>query len=222
MPVAAPSGSNTYVPSFDASLDVVAYTREADKFRINGYTKQVPVKKDQGYALSLDADGPARVVSEDDFLWEDGADAPAGNAESQKFQFNPYRTVRLNFPFAIGKKAADQADWPVLAAYGKMEAMKAMTVRTLKATAVLTTPGNWGANTGDATGAWTTSSETALNIQNTLNAALLMIEQQSNAIMDSEDSLKLVMNPILARAVATSPEYRNYIKGSPEIGRAHV
>lgn len=212
-----PSGSNTYIPSYDASGVVVAYTRNPAAFRVNRYVKSLKVDKDQGYYLSLDADEPYRVVAEADYAWEDGADAPKGLGEKMDFEYKAYHTFRRAFPFAIGRKAVDQASWPILAQHARKTSTKAMVLRTLKAATLITTSANWpAANTAAAGGAWSTSSEAALYIQNDINSGLLAIEKATGGIVSDEDSLKIVMNPIRARSIAASPEYRNYIKGSPD------
>ena len=116
MAARAPAGSNTYVPSYDATGPVIQFTRDPSRFRVNQYIKSIKVQKDQGYYLALDADEPYRIVSENDYLWEDGSDAPAGNGEKMDFEFKPFRTLRRSFPFALGQKSVEQADWPILAA----------------------------------------------------------------------------------------------------------
>lgn len=216
MPPRAPSGSNTYVPSYDATGPVIQFTRDPSRFRLNQYVKTIGVSKDQGYYLALDPDEPYRVVSENDYLWEDGSDAPAGNGEKMDHEFKPYRTKRRAFPFSIGKKAVDQASWPILAAHGKKTSTKAMTLRTVQSTALLTNPANWGGNTSAASGAWSSSTGNTVLIQSDLNAALIAIEQQTGGIVTDEESLVLVMNPVRARSIAASNEYRDYIKGSPD------
>lgn len=215
MAMRTPAGSNTYIPSWDATGGLIAYTRSAASFRLQQYIKYLNVKKDQGYYLTLDKDEPARIVDEDDHLWADGADAPIGNANKQDFEYTAFRTVRQNFAFNIGYKAAEQAEWQVVVAHAKMALQKAMTLRTIKATGLLTTAANFGTNTAAASGAWSTSSEAALYIQNDIQAALLAVEQSSNGIIYSEDSFVIVMNPVTARAISVSPEYRNFLKGSP-------
>lgn len=212
----APAGSNTYIPSYDATMGLIAFTRKPASFRLNEYVKYLKTKKDQGYYLTLDADEPARVVDMDDYLWADGADAPDGNGEKSEFEYTSYRTVRYNFAFNVGYKAVEQAEWPVIQAHAAKTLAKSMTLRSMKAAALLTTSANFGANTAAATGPWSSSTEDALYIQNDLQTALLAVEKATNGIVYAEDSFVLVMNPTTARLIAKSPEYRNYIKGSPD------
>lgn len=215
-----PGGSNTYIPSWEATGLIIKYTRQQSVFRINKYTKELKVPRDQGYYLTLGGDDPYRVVNVNDYLWEDSADAPGGRQERQAFGFLPYRTARYCFPFNLGRKSVDQAEWPILAEHAAMMAAKAMTVRTMINTTLATTSsnwtGSWGTNYGAVSGVWTTSSETDLFIQNDLNTALIGVEKSSGGIVSDEEALQFTMNPVLARGVSKSPEYRNYIKGSPD------
>lgn len=127
MAVGFPSGSNTYVPTYEqASGSVISYTRDPKKFRINQYTKIVPVKKDQGYYLKLNSADTIRVVTEKDFDWPDANDAPNGEDNNQGFEYKAYTTLRRAFPFRLGNKSVSQADWPIVAAHAKMAASLAM------------------------------------------------------------------------------------------------
>lgn len=215
-----PGGSNTYIPSWEATGLLIKYTREASFFRINKYAKEIKVNKDQGYYLTLSGEDPYRVVSINDYLWEDSADAPGGRQERQAFGFLPYRTARYCFPFSLGKKSVQQAEWPILAEHARMAACKAMTVRTqLNTTLAVATAGwtgVWGTNFGAVSGVWSTSSETNLFIQTDINTGMIQIERASGGIVTDEDGLFFTIGPVTARNIGVSPEYRNYIKGSPD------
>lgn len=215
-----PGGSNTYIPQWEATGLIVKYTRNPSFFRINRYVKELKVPRDMGYYLTLDGDQPYRVVSINDYLWEDSTDAPGGRQERQAFGFLPYRTARYCFPFHLGKKSVDQAEWPIIAEHAAMAAAKAMTVRTLLNTTLATTSANWsggwGTNFSATTGVWSTSDSTNLYIQKNINSALIAVEQASGGIVTDEEALQLVFNPTLARGISTSPELRDYIKGSPD------
>ncbi len=215
-----PGGSNTYIPSWEATGLIVKYTRQASYFRINKYLKELKVPKDQGFYLTLSGEDPYRVVSINDYRWEDSADAPGGREERQGFGFQPYRTARFCYPFSLGRKSVQQAEWPILAEHALMAACKAMTVRTQINTTLATTAsgwtGTWGTNTSAASGTWSTSSETDLFIQRDISTGLIVVEQASGGIVTDEEALTFTVNPTTARAIARSPEYRNYIKGSPD------
>lgn len=215
-----PGGSNTYIPSWEATGIIIKYTRNPSFFRINRYVKELKVPRDQGYYLTLGGDDPYRVVSINDYLWEDSVDAPGGRQERQAFGFLPYRTARYCFPFNLGRKSVTQAEWPILAEHAAMAAAKAMTVRTMLNTTLATTSANWtgtwGTNYSAVSGVWSTSSATNLYVQTDLNTALIAIEQASGGIVTDEEALQLTVNPTLARGVAKAPEYRGYILGSPD------
>ena len=138
-----PGGSNTYIPSWEATGLIIKYTRDPSFFRINKYAKDIKVPRDTGYYLALSGDDPYRVQSVNDYLWGDSADAPGGRQERQAFGFMPFRTARYCFPFSLGRKSVSQADWPILAEHAAMAACKAMTVRTYLSTTLLQTSANW-------------------------------------------------------------------------------
>lgn len=216
----SPGGSNTYIPTWEATGLLIKFTREQTRFRINRYMKELKVPKDQGYYLTLNGEDPYRVVSLNDYRWEDSADAPGGRQERQGFAFVAYRTARLCFPFSLGRKSVQQAEWPVVAEHGLMAACKAMTVRTMQMTTVATTVGNWsgsfGTNTSAATGAWTTSSTANLYIKTNIDTGMIQIERASGGIVTDEEALMFVINPVIARGIGRSEEYRSYIQGSPD------
>ena len=215
-----PGGSNTYIPSWEATGLIIKYTRNPSYFRINKYVKELKVPKDQGYYLTLSGEDPYRVVSVNDYLWEDSTDAPGGRQERQGFGFLAYRTARYCYPFSLGKKSTDQAEWPILAEHAAMQAAKAMTVRTLLnynlAKTAANWTGTWGTNTSAVSGSWSGSSVANNFVQNDLNNALIKVEQASGGIVTDEDALQLTFNPTLARGVAACPEYKQYIQGSPD------
>ncbi len=215
-----PGGSNTYIASWEATGLIIKYTRSPSYFRINKYVKDMKVPKDMGYYLTLDGDQPYRVVSVNDYLWEDSTDAPGGRQERQGFGFVPFRTARYCFPFNLGRKSVAQAEWPILAEHAAMVAAKAMTVRTLLNTTLATTAanwtGSWGSNTGGVSGSWSTSSLVNNYIQSDINTAMIAVEQASGGIVTDEEALNITMNPTLARGISKSPEYKTYIQGSPD------
>lgn len=215
-----PGGSNTYIPSWEATGLLIKYTRNPSFFRINRYVKDIKVPRDQGYYLTLSGEDPYRVVSINDYLWEDSTDAPGGRQERQGFGFLPYRTARYCFPFNLGRKSVEQAEWPILAEHAAMSAAKAMTVRTMLNYTLASTSANWtgtwGTNTSAVSGVWSTSSTTQNYIQIDLNTALIAIEQATGGIVTDEEALQVTLNPTLARGIAKSGEYKTYIQGSPD------
>ena len=94
-----PSGSNTYVPSFDATGQlVVSFSRNPKEFPLNKYIAITPVKKSSGYYLKLNAEQVARVTYADlkDHVWHDGNDAPHGEWNNEKFEWLNFNTTRYD------------------------------------------------------------------------------------------------------------------------------
>ncbi len=216
-----PGGSNTYLPSWEATGLLVKFTRDPARFRINKYLKDITIKKDTGYYLTLNAQDPYRIVSVNDYLWEDSVDAPGGRQERQGFGFQYYKTARYCFPFNLGSKSVEQAEWPILAEHAAMQAAKAMTMRTYLNTTLVTTAAQWSGtgftNTSAVSGAWSNmASNTDNRIQTDINTAMLAIEIASGGIVTDEEALHITINPTLARAIAKSYEYKQYIQGSPD------
>src|SRR5687768_414570 len=104
MAVGFPSGTNTFVPSFEASGKlVVGFSRNPNTFSVNKYVQVVPVNESVGYYLNLTAEEAARVVNSDlqDFIWPDNNAAPDGNWALESFEFKKFATTRYAFPFAL-------------------------------------------------------------------------------------------------------------------------
>lgn len=216
-----PSGTNVFVPSHEASGSlIIGYSRNPKKFKINKYMKMVPVKKDVGYYLVITAEEAARVINAglNDFVWSDGQEAPMGNDNLESFQFTKFATVRYAFPFNLGHKAIEQADWKILSVHAGFAAQKAMTARTINFWQTLNTAGNWAGNTNTATslggGQWDAATTTNLYIKKALNQVCENILQATIGVVQRED-LVLVINPHTARLMAESDEIHQYIKNTP-------
>ncbi len=220
-----PSGSpgNTYVPSFDATGQLVAaYSRNPKDFALNKYVTITPVKKGTGYFLRITAEQAARVINTDlsEFVWPDGNDAPSGKWGTESFSFFPYLTERYTFPFSIGFKAEEQADWKILAAYAAFTAQDAMTARTMLATTALTTTGNYDSGhtsstaTGIGGGAWSSGTKTNPVIMKSLNLMAQKIQQDTLGRVRPRD-LVLVISPTSADIMARSAEVRDYVAQAP-------
>ena len=221
MAAAYPSGSNTFVPSHDASGGlIVGFSRNPKKFKLNQYMKLVPVKQGQGYYLQITAEEAARVINSNlaDYVWHDGQEAPMGSDNTESFQFVRFLTSRYNYTFNLGQKAIDQATWPILSVHAGFMAQKAMTARTISALSTLTTSGNWSGSTGTATslggGAWDASGATDKYIRKTFNQVCENILQNTLGVVNRED-ICVVINPHDARRMAETEEIRDYLKQSP-------
>ncbi len=221
-----PGGYNTYIPSFEASGQVISMTRDTESFKLPQYVQYVTTKKDVGFYLKLDIDQPARVVDDSDHVWEDGQDAPTGTDNLGNFEYVQYRTKRRAYAFNLGNKAVEQADWKILASQAAIVAQQAMTNRTARVATLLTTSSNWpAANTSDANalngglgkfslGSDDPTSANYLAIKVGLMAAVRNIAAATNGLVQFKD-LVWVMNDNMAMALANTAEMHNYVKNTP-------
>ena len=215
-----PIGSNTYVPSFEASSKlVVDFVRNPSKFRLNDYIAIKKVSRDVGYYAKIKAEEAVRVLNTTDYDWADGADAPKHQGvNSEFFEFLQYKTLRTAYPFVIGLKAVQQAAWDIVAEFAAIEASKAMTLRTMTAENILNNTANWGNNTATATslggGLWSNASSSNFYIKKSLLSAVQSIVRATNGAITISD-LNLVVSPNLAATMATTDEIANYVKSSP-------
>ena len=97
----APGGSNTFVPTFSEATGQiqVEFTRSPNSFPITQYCKLIPVSKSTGYYLSLDTAEASRIVSNNDYVWRDGNDAPEGNQVDH--DFTSFTTDRFANTFTL-------------------------------------------------------------------------------------------------------------------------
>jgi hypothetical protein len=73
---AYPGSYNTWVPSWEATGQVIALIRNPSKFSINNYVAFRPANKQVGLYLEFDLDHPARSLSLEQMMWPDGDRAP--------------------------------------------------------------------------------------------------------------------------------------------------
>jgi hypothetical protein len=221
MATAFPSGTNTFVPSFDATGHlVVGYSRNPKDFALNKYVTIIPVKRSIGYYLRLTAENAARILSADahEAVWHDGNDAPAGLHNLESHEFHQYNTLRYAFPFRLGWKAIQQADWKVLAVHSANAAQQAMTARTLLTGSLITTSGNYATgHTDTATnlggGFWSAGTATNPIIKKTLNKAAQKIQKSTLGVVRPKD-LALVISPVVADEMGRSQEVHTFLKES--------
>lgn len=221
MAFAFPGGYNTYVPSFEASGQlVVAFSRNPKDFPLNKWATITPVKKSSGYYLHINAEQAARMVYTDrprEFVWHDGNAAPRGGYSRESFEFKPFETVRYAFPFELGYKAVEQADWKILAYHAAVVAQDAMTVRSIQAVTTVTTSGNHvNVATATALGGGVWSAGTGVNpiILKSLNTAAQTIFKATLGRVKPTD-LVLLIDPVIADAMARSQELHDYLRESP-------
>lgn len=213
------SGTNTFVPTFDASGQlVVNYSRNIKDFRLNKYVTLVPVKKSTGYFLRITPDNAARVLNTDgaEFIWHDNNEAPRGYDNKSEHEFFPFNTTRYNFPFALGYKAVEQADWKIMAQYAAMVAQQAMTLRTLRVVTAITTSANYASGHDQSATTWggakfDTGTATSPVLKRGLNAMAQQILKATVGAVKPDD-LILVMGPAVADALARTQEIHSYLK----------
>lgn len=224
MAAAFPSQYNTFLPSTEATKHlVVDYSRNPNDFALPQYVQYVPVKKNVGRYIEMTVEMAGRILQTDgaDMLWADGADAPAGNANLESFEFKPYLTQRFASAFNIGELAAEQAEWDILAQHARIHAQRMMTLRTQKVVTLLQTSGNWpSAHTSavssisGVTGKHDVSTTARKDIKRSLDYGADVIRKATlGAVKPSE--LVYVVSPGYARKISVSQEIVDHIKGSP-------
>lgn len=213
-----PGGANTFVKSWDASGKLqVEFSRNPKSFPLNDYVGLRTVKKERGYYLKITAEEAARVVSTDDFVWPDGADAPQTHDNQEEFSWNDFRCDRYAYPYSFGYLATEQQDADFLAIHGRVNAQKAMTLRAIKGLEKLTTAANWGSNTDTATvlsgsgGTWAASSEANQYILKTFLEVALRINKATLGVVRS-NHLRCIINPVLAKTIRSNAEIIGFIK----------
>lgn len=224
MAAAFPAGNpgNTYIPSFEASGSLVTqFSRNPRDFPLNQWITLVPVKKSTGYFLRITPENAARIMSADiaEMVWPDGQDAPQGEYNNESFEFIPYLTKRYLFPFRLGYKAVEQADWKVLAVHASMVAQQAMTGRAYAACTLVNTQANWPAShTSTATllGGGFVDSGTPNNpvLKKILDSIAETILLDTLGVV-THDKLCVVMTPTVAKAISQGEEIHTYLKESP-------
>ena len=202
---------------------MVAYSRNPKDFAVNKYVTLVPVKRSVGYFLKLTAENAARILSTTaaDNVWTDGADSPSGEWNTESHNFVSYNTIRYAFPFRLGWKAVQQADWKILATHSANAAQQAMTGRTLNVVQTITTTGNWNANHTAATGtaspggaALGSGTASSPVLKKAINGMARQIMLDTLGVVRPKD-LVIVVSPVGADYLARSTEIHQYLQQSP-------
>ncbi len=225
-----PSAVNLF--NAQATGQVIGYLRKPGKFKLLDYAQIVKSTREggDGWPVCLftviDPDAPVRVVTDQEYAWEDGDDSPEGSGMMVNFNTVEVRMFRRAYPYRIGEQAASTADFfKPLPLYREIALMQAMTNKTARVWTLLDNASNWSTHTADANvlnggkGKWSQASATEgspfyLAIKRSLVSAMLAINLDTNSTVQPED-LKLVISPLLAEAAANSGEMTDYLKGSP-------
>lgn len=229
------SGTNGFVPS--ATGQAIAFVRDPAKFKVNSYVQNIRSPKVIGLYAVLDRDQPARVPTNQEFLWTDGDPRPAGNNNTGTFQWRDFLCIRRDYPYTVGEQAIEQAEgWNPKAFFNAIVLQQAMTNRTNRIATLLQTSANWPSSSvstvnalnGISTpnGKWSQGSNDPsnanyLSIKKSLLAAQKQILLQTNSMVQPSD-LVLVISPALANAISESSEYHTYLEKSRfALGQLH-
>jgi len=220
-----PGAADVYVPSLSSDL-VIEFSRNPDKFPLVQYVDYRIVDKQRGYWVNMLNDGQVRITSDTDNVWAEAADSPQwtdGAADS--FTFPQFNCIRRRQSKRLGHLAIDQAGWDIVAQASRFEAMQMMTKRVRRIHETLTTQGNWSFGLNNALshyatattaggGTWSSATSTNTYIRNSLAYAQIQINQGTYGVVRPED-LYLVFNPNVAKTVALSGEFLDFVKQNP-------
>ena len=229
------SGTNGFVPT--ATGQAIAFVRDPARFKINGYVQNIRSPKVLGLYAILDRDQPARVPTNQEFLWTDGDSRPAGNNNTGTFQWKEFLCIRRDYPYTVGEQAIEQADgWNPKAFFNAIILQQAMTNRTNRIATLLQTSANWPASSVasvatlsgySATNAkWSAGSNDPANasylaIKKSILAACKQINLATNSVVEPKD-LVLVVGPGTAIAISEASEYHTYLEKSRfALGQLH-
>jgi hypothetical protein len=222
---AYPGSYNTWVPSWEATGQVIALIRNPSKFSINNYVAFRPANKQVGLYLEFDLDHPARSLSLEQMMWPDGAERPSGEHNLAGFEYKEYRTFRKDLAVTLGNLTLAQTDWPILAYNSGVIMQQGMTALTRQTLGVLDTTSNYGTNTdtavnlGSGAGKFELANTIAgdanyLNIKKVFNNVAIKILLASNSMVRKEN-LWCVLSPDAARIMSQAHEIVDYLKQSP-------
>lgn len=217
-----PGPSNVFIPGAGMNPEAtrmiqVEFSRNPAKFKVNQYVQFVPGAGQAGYYPEIDTDEAVRVVNQEDYIWPDGDDAP--DLGLRPLRWLKYVTERRAYPFRLGQKTVDNAQYDIMGSHGRMAATKAMTDRSLDAVTVMTTEANWPAAHYDATvdallsttgASWVTSSTTNLYIQQSFHAIVERILLATGGVVGTDD-IACVIGPDTAHKMSRTAEVRGYI-----------
>jgi hypothetical protein len=227
MSFVSPGPNNVWVPSWEATGQMIAFIRDPKTFPINNYIAFRPAKKMVGLYLKLNSSHASRVYNADQFRWPEGTDRPTGDNNTIPFLFEPYRTERYDVPVRLGNNIVNQADWQIIAAHTAVNLQQAMTLRTWQIVSTLDNASNWAGNTSDvdtlvgSVGAtWANSTGATQTIRKSINAAVIEITRKTNGLL-GKHQLNLVLHPKAAASIAESQEIIDMVKQSP-IAEAQV
>jgi len=219
MPVSISSGTNTFVPSHEATNGlIVGFSRNPKSFKIANYIQMVEMAKTQGLYATWTSQQESRILDADGhrYDWADGADAPDGHDEQESWQWNPVLTFRRAIPVSLGAKAVQNASWDILLANSKMVAAKAMVLRTMHAYSAFSAAFasvNTSTATALAGGKFDVGTETTPYLKIGLSKASALINLGTLGVVQP-NQMMVVCNPNTAYRMSISQEIHAFVKGS--------
>lgn len=223
MPAVYPSPTSVVVPNLEASNRlIVDFARNINEFPVIRYTQIVPVTKVAGLYLRMTVEEAGRILNSDlaEFVWPDGQDAPVGLDETEAFQFEMFRSERYLFKSSVGDRTKENSEWDLLRQQESIKARQAMTARTQMAvnkifdttlydsSHVIDVNTTFGAK-------WSGATATNKVIRKSLNTAVQKILDSTLGAVNSKN-LILLMSDTVAKTIAESDEFVDYLKGSPD------
>lgn len=222
----------SYASPFDVFVpevtgEVVAYLRRQDDFPLNKYVQYKPTKAIVGLYVQMGRDQGVRVVTTEEFAWEDGDPAPHGESNKTPFQVQDFRCFRKAYPWIVGYMTIDQATlWKPKLVYMQSALTQCLTDRTNRTAKILQTAANWGSHSASVatlTGqsfTWQQASDDPNNgaynlILKSLQTAARNVHLDTNGAVKFKD-LRVVVGPDLALAAAQSAEMVNYCRESKD------
>ncbi len=232
MAYAFPSGTNTWIPSWEATGQTIAFIRDPKRFSINNYVDFRPATAPVGLYLEFDLAAGVRVQPVlASYTWHDGGERPSWEGNKNGFEFKSYRTVRHDNGFVLGNQAVDNAAWPILSYHSAATMQQSMTALSGEIIATLETEANWGTGNydtcenvldvaGGASAAYldlanaTPADANYMNIKKVFNNILIRLKKNTGSMV-SLDDYWVVMSPNAAALLAQSAEIVDFIKQSP-------
>lgn len=217
--------TNGFIP--EATGQVVGFIRKPERFPLNRYCKYFPTPKTVGVYPMLGRDHPVRIVSNEEFVWEDGDWRPQHRDQQQPFTWQEFQTNRLDYGFTLGYKAIDQTNAFRLKPVHMAAAIsQAMTNRTNRVVTLLDTAANWGSNSAAANslnngaGKWDTASDDPNSpfyeaIYGSLIEAYRRIHLATNGTVTIPE-MKVIVGPGAAIKISKAPELVNYVRETPQ------
>lgn len=233
MAYAYPSGTNSWIPSWEATGQTIAFIRDPKRFAINNYIDFRPATKPVGLYLEFDLDyGPRVQPGLGSYVWNDGGERPSWEGNRAGFEFKEYRTIRRDNGFVLGEQSIENAAWPIVAFHSAGVMQQSMTALAADIIAHLEDSGNWGSGNydtaenildgvpGGSSGTYldvanaTVGDAQYLNIKKVFNAVMVRLQKNTGGMV-AVDEYWAVLSPGGAAALAQTAEIQDTIKQSP-------